>query len=255
MSALDEHTIAIGEDEASLWRAHKTDGVLAAREKLFALHTRFARNIARRHHRERSRGDLDMTELFQLAYAGLLEALDRFDPTQGVPFRAFAAHRISGSISDGIAKMSEVHEQLSWHSRCRRERLRSLSPEDTRDLKTSEAMERAAEIAVGLALGFMLEGTGFVANEADPAQSYSSRDTAYDSVAWNEMIDDLRAELAMLPEREQTILMQHYLNGMSFEQVASLFGISKGRVSQLHRVSLLSLRKRMIARGHFRLER
>jgi RNA polymerase sigma factor FliA len=242
-------------EEATLWRSLKTRDGNAARHELFSHYAAFARSIARRHHREQSRGDIELADLTQLAFAGLLEALDRFDPKHGVPFRAFAAHRISGSIRDGIARMSEMREQLSWQRRVRRERVQSLSDPGTSD--TSDGMKRVAEIAVGLALGFMLEGTGLLvdADVADGQRTQAAADTAYDSLLWKETVTQLHAELTALPEREQEILRQHYLNGVNFDQLASLLSISKGRVSQLHRSALSLLRKRLGKRGQFHLEK
>lgn len=245
---------ALEEEEAALWMAFKTKGSTAARERLFSRHAAFARNIARRHHRERSHGDIDLADLHQLAYAGLLEALDRFDPQHGAPFRPFAAYRISGSVCDGIVHMSEMREQISWHHRTRRERLQSLSDIPADQMETPEAMEKLAEIAVGLALGFMLEGTGlFARGEEEGGQSFPG--TAYDSLAWKETLAQLEAELSALPQRDQTILREHYLNGVNFDQLASLLALTKGRISQMHRAALLLLRKRMSARGQFRLQK
>src|SRR5882757_7361725 len=135
--------------EAALWTAFRDRSSADAREQLFTLHAAFARNIARRHHQERSRGDIDLHDLHQLAYMGLLEALDRFDPRLGTPFRPFAAHRISGSIRDGILKMSEMREQMAWRHRVRRERIKSLSTEGS---QAREPIEELTEIVIGLAL-------------------------------------------------------------------------------------------------------
>lgn len=238
--------------EPALWSAFKDAGSADARERLFALHSGFARSIARRHHREQSRGDIELAELYQFAYAGLLEAIDRFDPKQNTPFRPFAAHRISGSILDGIPRLSEVREQISWGRRMRRERLRSLSEGEAQD--GASAIERLAELALGLALGFMLEGTGLFCPD-DEEQARPKSDSAYDSLAWKEIVTHLQAEMEALPERERTILKQHYVNGLSFDRLAELLRISKGRVSQLHRAALMLLRKRMRDHGHFRMIR
>jgi RNA polymerase sigma factor for flagellar operon FliA len=243
-------------DEAALWTQFKVGGSSDARERLFARHASFARNIARRHYRERSRGDIDFLDLQQLAYAGLLEAIDRFDLKKGAPFRHFAAYRVSGSILDGLSRMNEVREQISWHRRVRRERLSSLSAEDGEPLETSEAMAKLTEIAVGLALGFMLEGTGlFVDQSGDERVAASVPAVAYESAAWAETVGQLRKELDGLPERERAILTRHYMDGMNFDQLAELFGVTKGRVSQLHRAALNLLRKRLGARGHAKLGR
>jgi len=155
-----------------------------------------------------------------------------------------------------MARMSEIREQVSWQQRTRHERLQSLSGDATGQMNTSETMRKVAEIAVGLALGFMLEGTGlFSSGDTEQRATQPAPGTAYDSLAWKEMVAQLHVELLALPEREQTILCQHYLNGVNFDHLASLLAISKGRVSQLHRAALLLLRKRMGERGHFRLEK
>lgn len=244
------------EVEVALWASFKTDGSVRAREKLFSRHAPFARSIAWRHYRERSRGDIDFMDLQQLAYAGLLESLDRFDPARGAPFRFFAALRIAGSVRDGISHMSEVREQVSWHYRIRRERTQSLMEEASASMDTPDAIGKLAEIAVGLAVGFMLEGTGlFLAEEDGASAGGSAQDSAYDSLVWKDMSARLQREILHLPEREQIILRKHYIESVSFEDIALLLRLTKGRISQLHREALLLLRKRMISQGHFRLGR
>jgi RNA polymerase sigma factor for flagellar operon FliA len=244
------------EGEETLWTAFKTEGSARARERLFSRHAPFARSIAWRHYKERSRGDMDFHDLQQLAYTGLLESLDRFDPKRGAPFRYFAAHRIAGSIRDGIAHMSEVREQVSWHHRVRRERTQSLMGDISSSMEAAPAMEKLAEIAVGLAVGFMLEGSGlFVSEEEGSQQGAPAQDTAYDSLVWKDISAQLLREILNLPEREQIILRKHYIESVSFEDIAILLHVSKGRISQLHREALLLLRKRMGAQGHFKLER
>ena len=242
-------------DEVGLWAAYKKSGSIVAREKLFALHLPFARNIARRHYRERTWGELDFADLSQLACVGLLEALDRFDPERGSPFRGFAAPRIFGNIADGIARMSEVREQLSWKHRMQRERIASLVADESDQSGLADAMTALSDLALGLALGFMLEGTGLMTDPEDMLSSRATARSAYESLVWKDMIGLLMGELATLPEREQIILRHHYIEGVSFEALASLLKLSKGRVSQIHRAALAQLRKKITGKGHFRLER
>ena len=238
------------DEEAALWTALR-QGSPAAREQLFERNLSYARALARKEYRNRRGADLDPDDLFQLACTGLLEAMDRFDPSLGIPFRGFAHRRIRGAMIDGIAKMNEVREQLSHRGRVKRERLRSLTAERSGAMGSAEAMEVLVDMAVGLALGFMLEGTGLYHDEEEPGISA----TAYDSLAWRDMVDRLVAELARLPERERTIIRLHYMEDVNFDQIAVLQGLSKGRISQLHKAALMLLRKRVSGAGGFRLER
>lgn len=250
MLALTSQPLEPGADEQSLWDASR-DGSVAAREQLFALYLPFARGLAGRQFRGRRGADLEFEDFLQLACAGLLEAMDRFDPALGVPFRGFATRRINGSMIDGLAKLSEVREQIGFRQRVRRERARGLAPEDAASLSDTEAMEALAEMAVGLALGFMLEGTGLYQD----GENAVVQPTAYDSLAWKDLVERLTGELARLPERERTILRLHYLDDVSFDQIAGLLRLSKGRISQVHKAALALLRKRISGAGGFRLER
>lgn len=237
-------------NEAALWRAMRGGEGGVARDRLFALYLPFARSLAGRQFRGRIGGDVEYEDLFQLACAGLLEAMDRFDPAMGAPFKAFAARRINGSMIDGLARMSEVREQISFRHRVKRERLRSLAAAEPGEDRR-EAMDALVDLAVGLALGFMLEDTGLYHDESRPAAAPS----AYDSLAWKELVQRLALELARLPDRDRQIIQLHYLEDVNFDQIAILYGLTKGRISQLHKAALVRLRKRVSGVGGFRLER
>jgi RNA polymerase sigma factor for flagellar operon FliA len=236
-------------EEPALWARLRSDGSALARERLFSLHFPFARQLAKRHFLDRTGGDIEFPDLCQLASAGLLEAIDRFDPAAGVPFRGYAARRITGSILDGVAKMSELREQISHRNRMRHERARSLGAPRAETLPPLGAMQALTDLAVGLALGFMLEESGF---SAPGDQSIAS---GYDSLAWKETVSLVTAEIAQLAERDQTIIRQHYFNGLTFDQIGALLGVSRGRVSQLHRAAIENLRRRLPQKSDFHLER
>jgi RNA polymerase sigma factor for flagellar operon FliA len=244
------------EQEAGLWERARREGLAIVREALFHFYAPFARGLARKAFRQRGRGDIEPADCDQLAYEALLEALARFDPDHGAPFPAFATPRIQGNIADGIARMTEIRGQLSWRHRMHRDRTRSLAPD--RDAFTADqALDALSEMALGLALGFMLEGTGLYADTAmeESGGGLSTPTfTAYDSLAWKELLKLLHGEMVSLDDREQAILQLHYVQGMAFDHIATLLGVSKGRISQLHRAALVRLRKRIGAKGHFRLE-
>lgn len=221
--------------EASLWRRLRFEDDPGARERLFDRYFVLARAIGARLFRRRGTACVERGDFDQYACEGLLQAIDRYDPLRGVPFSAFARRRITGNIADGIAAMSEVGAQLSFRNRIERERLRSLIRDDP------DALTALSDLAVGLALGLMLDGTGLVADEAAPDR----RPTAYDTLAWQETQALLVREVSRLPEKEAIVIRQHYDHGLPFAQVAQLIGVTAGRISQLHRSGLERLRKKL----------
>ena len=227
------------EVEASLWRRLRYENDFNCRERLFEHYQSLARRIAIGELQRRPGYGLDRSDFVQLAYGGLLEAIDRFDPLHGAPFSAYARRRIRGAISDGLARSSEGAAQYSHARRLEAERLRSLNDAPASQ-GTDSAIAQLSDIAVALALGFIVESSKRAADGRDIAEL-----RAYESVAWREAELSVMQEIEQLPEVEQTILKQHYLKEMSFKDIASMLRLSKGRVSQLHRAALERLRTRI----------
>lgn len=223
--------------EASLWRRLRFEREVRCREQLFSRYRGLARATALRILRNRPRNGVTFDDMEQFAYEGLLVAIDRFDPLRGVPFGAYARRRILGSIVDGASRMNELDAQYSYRSRVERERLRSIADERSSD----DALGTLADLAAGLALGLLLEGTGLI----EPDDGADRRPNAYESLAWRGLQLQIAQEVARLPEREAMIIRQHYENGVSFTHIAEMLELTKGRVSQLHAAALAKLRARV----------
>jgi len=249
---VDEEPPLPAPELSQLWDDLGTRSWAQARERLFSRYLSFARDLARRQFVKRSGADLDRADLEQLACEALLEAIDRYEPMRGVPFEAFARGRILGNIADGVRRSSELREQLAWHRRMERERMASLRAGAD---EGRSPLDELADLAVGLALGFMLEDAGLIVSEASASNAGSGSYNAWHSLAWSETRAWLARELAGLAERDRLILQYHYVDGVAFEQIARVLELSKGRISQLHRAALTTLKKRMMTYAPFHIER
>jgi RNA polymerase sigma factor for flagellar operon FliA len=239
-------------DEPALWSAWRSSSDLAARERLVRLHLPYARRIAARLYRQRGSLQVEFDEYYQLACIGLLEAMDRYDASRGASFQTFSLRRIEGSVLNGLQRLSEVTEQVGLRRRMERERLASLKGETGGGRRSSRDMlSQLSEIAVGLAIGYMLEETAmFLADE-----DVGGLDTAYAGEAWRQTRERVLASVRLLPERERQIIDLHYFNGLGFDQIGAVFGLTKGRISQLHRSALERLRGCLGPADQFRMIR
>src|SRR5579863_5142588 len=240
-------------DEQKLWRAFLDEGGAEARETVFVRYLPYARAIAAQLFAGRHRDDVEFKDYQQLACIGLLESIDRYDPARGVTFETFCALRLKGSILGGVEKLTDGQEQISFTRRVRKERIASLKLDaeddngarrDTGTGRKGDTFEMLAMLAAALAIGFMLDDTGMVANpdEPPPTMPYG---TAYHGVAWRQTKERLIAAVRLLPERTRKIIHYHYFHGLGFEQIGDILGLSKGRISQLHRAALIELRERL----------
>lgn len=222
-------------EEAAWWRVWKGDGCETARRRLFDRHRPLADAIALAQHARRPPAGHELGDVRQLAYEGLLQAISRYDPARAVPFSAFARPRIAGNIADGLTSMSEAGAQYSFARRAERDRLRSLEAAPREGDDPVSALARLASL---VALGLMIEDRGTF----DPDTIAAPEPDAYQSLAWRDTQQRLSRAMAELGDREAYVLTQHYQNAVSFVQIAELLGVSKGRVSQIHRAALDRLR-------------
>jgi RNA polymerase sigma factor for flagellar operon FliA len=223
--------------EASLWRRLRFERETGCRETLFSRHIAMARAIAGGEFRRRPPYGLEKSDFEQLAFGGLLEAIDRYDPLRGAPFDAFARHRIRGAIADGIAASSESAAQYVHRRRIEGERLRSIQSGRG---ETNDFIGELSAMTAALAIGIVAESARIL----DATPEMEGLD-AYESLSWRDLQMSVLREIERLPEAEKSLMRQHYLNGVSFAQISQLLGLSRGRVSQLHRAALMRVRERL----------
>lgn len=228
--------------ESELWCAYRDGGDAAARQELVLLHLGFAKIMAAKLYSRRGSNDVAFDDYMQFASVGLIESIDRYDPDATASFRTYAAHRIQGAILSGIEGLTERQRQLEVRRTLKRERLRSLAEEG--EAQPEDAFARLASLAVGLALGFMLEDVGMY-----QAEGGAYGDNSYTEVEERQSRERLLRHVNALPERESKIIRYHYLQQIAFDEIAVSLGLTKGRVSQLHRRALCNLQAALKDKG------
>lgn len=239
--------------ERRLWQRFRDDGEPAAREALLALHAPYARIVAATYYARRFHDEIEFGDYLQLASIGLIESVDRFDPERGAQFRTFAARRMHGAILNGLERMTEKQQQIAAGQRMRAQRAEAMKelaagrtgvPEGSVPHGAEQLMKYVAEVGLGLALAWLLDGTAMI----ETAEGVESQ-PFYRSMEVRQLRERLLALVETLPAQERTVVRSHYLQEMPFEQVATMLDLTKGRISQIHKQALARLRAAMSACG------
>jgi RNA polymerase sigma-B factor len=221
------------------------------REQLINGYLPLAEHIARRF---TGRGE-PLEDLVQVATVGLINAVDRFEPTRGSDFCSFAVPTITGEIR-------RYFRDYGWSTRVPRRlkdlhiairgTLAELSQQLGRAPRPSEIAER-----LDLPVSEVIEGL-----QAGEAYRSSSLDEMLGSgegkVTLGEFIGALDAELALIDDREalrpllaelapreRTILVLRFFRQLTQTQIAEQVGISQMHVSRVLRQTLVFLQERM----------
>jgi RNA polymerase sigma factor for flagellar operon FliA len=234
--------------EAQLWNRFRQQNDIDARAKLIDLYLPHARMLARILYARRFGNEIEFDDYHQLARIGLLEALEKFDPSRGLQFNTFAELRIRGAILNGLENQTEKHKQISVAKRLQSDRLEASELIATSQLGKGEVPDQKiftvlADVGLSLALAWMLDETGCALDEENTAVELPF----YRSLEIQQMSTILKSHVKNLSTSEQRVINYHYIQGISIEEIAAILSLSKGRISQIHRAALLNLKKSMRA--------
>jgi RNA polymerase sigma factor for flagellar operon FliA len=198
-------------------------------------------------------GAFDVDDVLAVGTIGLLHAVDRYNPDQGVRFETYAQQRIRGAIIDAIRSFSPM-------SRTGLRRLRLL---DDAAASLTQQLGRAPtrrELAVELDVSMpelerlLVESTHFVVSLDDGADDDSDapsmRDLLHDPNARpiddevfepDEIVHLLSSAIESLPERDQLVLNRYYKEERTLKEISRQIEVSESRVSQIRSAAVAKL--------------
>ena len=156
-------------------------------------------------------------------------------------FNTFATYRIQGAIRNSMVNFSERREQLGLAYRLKKERIDSIKQGDeapARAQRRGALVRQMADVAVIWALSYLLEGSGMLARgEAHYTEQF------YDGLELRQLKEKLVGLVDALPDQERRVIKYHYFQNLEFTEIAKIFGVSKGRISQIHLRALTMLKE------------
>lgn len=185
-------------------------------------------------------------DLVQVAHIGLLKAIDRFDPTLGINFGAYATPTIVGELRRHFRDFT-----WSVHVPRRTKDMRASVNAAREDLtKFLGRSPRVSEIATRLkvstdsVIGVLEANNAYRAYSLDRAGTdrAPAADSNFEDVLNREVISNL---LDQLPPRQRKILYLRFFEELSQEQIAEKIGTSQVHVGRLIATSLAQLRSHM----------
>lgn len=220
------------------------------RERVIAEYMPYARHLAARY----TAGGQFAEDLRQVAYVGLVKAVDNFDPDYGAAFLSYATPMI-------IGELKRYFRDSTWAVHVPR-RIQELSGEVRPVIETlAQRLHRSPTIPelAGL-LGAeprevleAIDATGLrhIDSLDMPLRTDQGTGDAYGDLLGSEdpgmqnVVDreTLRPLLALLPARDKRILHLSFFRGMTQEQIGTELGVSQMQISRLLAAILQRLRQ------------
>lgn len=199
---------------------------------------------------------VETNDLVSAGVVGLVQAIDRFAPRDGVKFESYAIPRIRGAILDSLRSLDWVPRSVRARSRQIEQAITTLQNDlgrpatdaeiaDHLKISVEELHEWLADVASS-AIGPLdhVALDSHVGSDTSDFQRATNPDAAIES---GELRRTMREAIRKLPERERTALLLYYEENLTFAQIGEVLDVTESRVSQIHAKAVLQLRSQLAA--------
>lgn len=187
---------------------------------------------------------IELDDLLQVGYIGLLDTIKRYDVSQGNTFATFAIPRIKGAMLDEL-------RSRDWLPRQTRKKIKDITQAINQLEQKLGTTPNDHQIAEYLQLSISEYRKALLDSNCSQICSYDEMqkklgdnidaivDHGEDSDPFSTIInDEIRDQIARqidkLPEKEKMILALYYQEELNLKEIGKVMDISESRVSQLH---------------------
>ena len=196
-------------------------------------------------------------DMYGIGAKALVVSVNQFNPAKGKSFGNYAALRIRGSLLDELRRIDSLPranraKARSLQATIAKMEARDKRPPDVKDIRKELSLSPSeyekllketqpitfVPIDSSIDRGYS-EGEGLTLAEtlSDPTE-----ETALDKTENREKVFLLRDKIKELPDQQQKILLLYYYEELKLSEIAQIFGLTEGRISQILSHSILSLR-------------
>jgi RNA polymerase sigma factor for flagellar operon FliA len=203
--------------------------------------------------------NVEFDDLVSYGTFGLLDAIEKYDPSKEVKFKTYAMTRVRGGIFDELRNVDWIPRSIRQKAKQVEKIILEL---ENRMGRTAEDEEIAQELDIDLEefheLMSKISGTSLISlndvwhgndeNEemvfVDTLESPEALNP--DTIVEREEIKNMIVEcIKKLPDREKKVIVLYYYEDLTLKEIGEVLEVTESRVSQLHTKAIMRLRGRL----------
>jgi len=202
---------------------------------------------------------VELNDLVSAGVLGLLDAVEKFDPSRGVKFKTYAELRVKGAILDSLRNLDWAPRSLRKRSKDLEKAYKELEQKLGRPASDKEvsdhmgvALEEFYELVdqiKGLNLGSFQEmSSPDDDRSSEPLVRYvpdSPQADPFFMFQKSELRDLLAIAIDALPKKERLVISLYYYDELTMKEIGKVLGVNESRISQLHTKAMLRLRTKL----------
>lgn len=234
-----------------LWKEYNEKGTSKERDQLIIACLPYVKSTAK-HLSIYANPMQDADDLINAGIIGLMNAIERYDPSRGASFKNYARHRVRGSIMDEIRSMDWVPH--STRNKARKiERIYAELEQNSDKSPDEEDISKAMGITIRQYHDILLEinrMTIFLLDDIFYDDDGMSGPNGESNDPEKELLmtetEALMGEaIGKLPEKEKLVITLYYYEEMTMKDISKAINLTESRVCQLHSSAVLRLHARL----------
>lgn len=202
--------------------------------------------------------NIELDDLISSGVIGLMDAIDKYDPTRDNKFKTYAEFRVRGAILDELRAQDWVPRSIRDKAKLLDRTMVALES-DLGRAPTDEEVAKALNCTIDEFHDLLNQVRPVSLLSIDESQTFSNVDkksilnilegcrlsNPFNQLNVKSVKDLVTQAIEELPERQRLVLSLYYYEDLNLKEIGKVLRVTESRVSQLHAQAVSRLRNKL----------
>lgn len=202
--------------------------------------------------------NIELDDLISCGVIGLMDAIQKFDPTRDNKFKTYAEFRIRGAMLDELRSQDWVPRSVREKAKLVERAYTKLESELGR-IATNDEMCKELNCTQDEFYDLLNKSKSVSLLNIDDVATFnrgdkklmanmmdsSNANNPFHAVSSKDLRDRIKDGIVVLPEKQRLVLSLYYYEDLNLKEIGQILDVTESRVSQLHTQALIKLRVKL----------
>ena len=202
--------------------------------------------------------NIELDDLISSGVIGLMDAIDKYDPSRDNKFKTYAEFRIRGAILDELRAQDWVPRSIRDKAKLLDKTMANLEA-DLGRIPTDEEVAKTLNVSIDEFHELLNQVRPVSLLSIDESQTFSNVDkksilnilegcklnNPFNQLNIKSVKDIVTQAIEELPERQRLVLSLYYYEDLNLKEIGKVLRVTESRVSQLHAQAVSRLRNKL----------
>ncbi len=193
-------------------------------------------------------------DLINTGVLGLIDAINKYDPSKGVKLSTYAEIRIRGQIIDSLRKLDWVPRNVRQKARHIEAAILEVEQKLGREATPEEIAEYLGmDVEEYMKYAEKISNSGLISIDTTVGSDEDANTKLWQIISINDDTPDKYVEeeelkkiisdiISKLNERERLVITLYYYEELSMKEIGEVLGLTESRISQIHTKTMMKIK-------------